>query len=43
MGGKLKNRREMEHRMGAFVENMTVSERMVHQILEAEVRGECRP
>lgn len=38
MGGKLKTRRDIEHKMGAFVENMTVSERMVNQILEAEVR-----
>ncbi|GAX77086.1 hypothetical protein CEUSTIGMA_g4532.t1 [Chlamydomonas eustigma] len=37
MGTKLKSRRGTERKMGAFVQNMTVSERMVTQILEAEV------
>ncbi len=37
MSTKLKNRRATEHKLGNFIEHMTVSERMVNGVLEGEV------
>lgn len=37
MSTKLRNRRATEHRLGSFIEHLTVSERMVNGILEGEV------
>lgn len=39
MGTKLKNRRATEQQLGSFIQNMSVSEHMVLQIMDAEVRA----
>ena len=39
MSTKLKNRRETEGKLGSFIEHLSISEAMVHSILDAEVGG----
>lgn len=37
MGTKLKNRRAAESQLGSFIEQLTISEDLVHSIMDAEV------
>ena len=39
MSTKLKNRRATEQQLGTFIQNMTVSEHMVMEIMDSEVRA----
>ena len=38
MGTKLKNRRAAETQLGSFIEQLTISEHLVHSIMDNEVR-----